>query len=504
MGKVSIKKNIKPKKITTKKTIKTKKKVIKDKDKDQTQSQNVIVNINDTITKKRRGRPTKKAQEVKKPIQQPIAPVIQSFNQPTFKQPTPQPSLATSILASQEKPNIMSKEIKQETAIQKALVEQNTQTEEAIPKVNELERVKKERIKKLDKPIEGAFNMTPYEENKSLRLSLLSQHLADVGDDTEEINNLRTGGLFSSSPIITNPLSGLKTPNIPNPLSGVKIPKISNPLSGVSIPNIPNPLPTITNYLDSFLDEEVAQPINEYEGGVEESKGEEPESQSLLSNSSNVPTNISSLLSSGESTPTPLSQPVNPQTLQDKLDEIEETKEETFLQETKDDEPIIEKSGEAQANEAINLIQGILKPVETTPTILETPKQEPTITQTLQEEEIPLVRKKKTKKAEKQSLQAEEPTPALELKNPDIEGEEVETGQQLVKSKKTKKEEGPKITVSLIQVETKWRELQTKGLVKNRTRTPNFDNPSKTAKGKQELLDEIREIDPEWEKQFYK
>ena len=151
-------------KVTIKKNIKPKKKVMKQKQK-QTQKTNINISIGDTITKKKRGRPTKRAQEVKKPIQQPIAPVIQSFNQPTFKQPTPQPTLATSILASQEKPNIMAKEIKQETAIQKALVEPNTQTEEAIPKVNELEKVKKERIKKLDqpivKPIEGAFNIKP-------------------------------------------------------------------------------------------------------------------------------------------------------------------------------------------------------------------------------------------------------------------------------------------------------------------------------------------------------
>ena len=459
-------------KVTIKKNIKPKKKVMKQKQK-QTQKTNINISIGDTITKKKRGRPTKRAQEVKKPIQQPIAPVIQSFNQPTFKQPTPTPSLATSILASQEKPNIMTKEIKQETAIQKALVEQNTQTEEAIPKVNELEKVKKERIKKLEqpivKPIEGAFKMNPYEENKSLRVSLLSQHLADVGDDTEEINNLRTGGLFSSSPIITNPLSGISMPKIPNPLSGVKMPNIPNPLSGVSSSGI-------TNYLDSFLDEEEPQPIEEVVPSEE---------------------NISPLTNSSFATPSPLSPPVNTQTLQDKLDEIqddqpiEETKEETMLQETKDEEPIIEKSGEAQANEAINMIQGILKPVETTPTILETPKQEPTITQTLQEdEEEPLVKKKRTKKVEKQTAQqAEEPT--LELKNPNIEGEG-ETGEQLVKTKKSKK--------SLIQVETKWQELKDQGLISTiRTREKPSKGVSGTRKGKEELLSEIRQIDPLWE-----
>ena len=258
-------------------------------------------------------------------------------------------------------------------------------------------------------------------------------------------------------------------PKIPNPLSGVKIPNIPNPLSGVSSSGI-------TNYLDSFLDEEEPQPIEEVVPSEE---------------------NISPLTNSSFSSPTPLSQPVITQTLQDKLDEIqdeqpiEETKEETMLQETKDEEPIIEKSGEAQANEAINIIQGILKPVETTPTILETPKQEPTITQTLQEdEEEPLVKKKRTKKVEKQTAQqAEEPT--LELKNPDVEGE-VETGEQLVKTKKSKK--------SLIQVETKWQELKDQGLISTiRTREKPSKGVSGTRKGKEELLSEIRQIDPLWE-----
>ena len=142
------------------------------------------------------------------------------------------------------------------------------------------------------------------------------------------------------------------------------------------------------------------------------------------------------------------------------------------------------------------MIQGILKPVETTPTILEDPKQEPAITQSLQaeEEETPLVKKKKSKKA----LQAEEEekTP-IELKSPDYEEPLLEP---LVKTKKTKKAEEaePKLKVSLIQAETKWYELSEAGLMPKRTR------PSGTRKGKQELLDEIREVEPEWEIQFLK
>ena len=93
MGKVSIKKNVKPK------TVKQKQK--------QKQTQNVTVNIG-SINKKRT-RTKKKSQIEKKPIQQPvIAPSIISYNQPMFKQPTQpiqQPSsLASSILATQSAP----------------------------------------------------------------------------------------------------------------------------------------------------------------------------------------------------------------------------------------------------------------------------------------------------------------------------------------------------------------------------------------------------------------
>ena len=98
-------------KVVIKKNIKPKKKVMKQK---QNQKQTININIGDTITKKKRGRPSRKAQQaipVKKPIQQPINPVIQSFNQPIFKQSTP-PTLTSSILATQYKPNIMTKEIK--------------------------------------------------------------------------------------------------------------------------------------------------------------------------------------------------------------------------------------------------------------------------------------------------------------------------------------------------------------------------------------------------------
>ena len=116
MVKVLIKKNIKPK------TTKQKQK--------QSQKTNVIVNIGDTITKKKRGRPKRKSTIEKKPIAQ--QPIIQSYNQPIFKQSTPQqPStLATSILASQNTPTVIKEEVKEESAIKKALIDQNLSTEE--------------------------------------------------------------------------------------------------------------------------------------------------------------------------------------------------------------------------------------------------------------------------------------------------------------------------------------------------------------------------------------
>lgn len=197
MGKVSIKKNVKPKKITTKKTVQPKKKVIKKNEKEmekqtQTQSQTVNINLEDIITKKKRGRPVRKSITVKKPIQQPsINPIIQSYNQPIFKQPNQQPtSLASSILATQEKPKVVSEEVKEQTSLRKAIQEQNIDTEE--PKVNELERVRSERVKKFSKPKDDITENTIKEMKKEepIRHALLGQLLSDQQDDAEEISAL--------------------------------------------------------------------------------------------------------------------------------------------------------------------------------------------------------------------------------------------------------------------------------------------------------------------------
>jgi len=159
-------------------TIKKNKKLTKTQKQKQTQKQNVTVNIGTNITKKRaRTSPQKKQPTTQQPI---IAPSFQSLNQPIFKQPTQQPtSLASSILATQSTPANIKKEEIQQTSLQKALQEQNTQINEPVSKANDLERVRSERIKKFDK-----------EEDELVRSALFSQILSDRQDDTEELSQI--------------------------------------------------------------------------------------------------------------------------------------------------------------------------------------------------------------------------------------------------------------------------------------------------------------------------
>ena len=137
MVKVLIKKNIKPK------TTKQKQK--------QSQKTNVIVNISSEVIKKKRGRPTRRS-KIEKQTTKPSSqqPITQSYNQPIFKQSTPQqPStLSSAILASQNIPTVIKEEVKEESALKKALIDQNLSTEEPETKKNDLERVRVERPKK--------------------------------------------------------------------------------------------------------------------------------------------------------------------------------------------------------------------------------------------------------------------------------------------------------------------------------------------------------------------
>jgi len=183
MVKVLIKKNVKPK------TTKQKQK--------QTQKTNVVVNISSDVIKKKRGRPARKSTIEKKPTQQPIT---QSYNQPIFKQSTPQPStLASSILATQNIPTVKKEEVKEESALKKALIEQNISTEEPVSKVNDLERVRVEKPKIEIKKVEP------------IRRALFSQMLSDQQDDTEEIQQLIKLSKPPTTPFDANELTPLKT-----------------------------------------------------------------------------------------------------------------------------------------------------------------------------------------------------------------------------------------------------------------------------------------------------
>jgi hypothetical protein len=278
MVKVSIKKNIKPKKMKQKQK--------------QTQKTNVVVNISSDVIKKKRGRPAKRSkiekqitkptsqQPVNKPTLQPIAPVIQSYNQPIFN-----------------------KQSQPESSFRKALIEQNLQIEEPISKkTNDLEKVK---IKE-DK------------EDKTIKDGLINQRLSDQGDDTEEIQSL-----FNTNELQQLFISGLTTPTT----------------SGYSInSNVLSPPPNTSN--------------------------------SILSES-------------GINTPTPLSRPVNSQSLYDKLSElqppIQEVTEPPF--EIEEEAPLLIEEGEDQqiapVNNDFEEEIPLATPKETT--ILETPKKEKTL-----------------------------------------------------------------------------------------------------------------------------
>jgi hypothetical protein len=273
----------------------------------------VVVNIRDTISKKKKGS-TNRSQPIKKPIQQAIPPVIQSFNQPVFNKPTTPSTLTSSILSSQgnpnipttpsiltssslapqEKPNILTKELKDQSALTKALIEQNTDdgVEEKDIKVNDLERV---RIKKFDKPTptiptvpivstETIIQERPFypsfkkinkESKDPIKQGLISQLFEEQGDDTEEINEM----IRSSTEGLLRP-----TASFPNPLSGLSIPKLSNPLSKVKIPDVSSSLINFLNKLveeEPTVDEPQIEETKEEQIVLEETKDEEPSEQIL-------------------------------------------------------------------------------------------------------------------------------------------------------------------------------------------------------------------------------
>ena len=322
MTKVSIKKNVKPK------TTKQKQR--------QTQKQNVTVNIG-TSAVKRRSRQPKKAQPVK-PAQSISQPIIQSYNQPIFKppisqqsslassilasQPTAQPSsLASSILATQATPKVIAEEVKQQSSLSKALQEQIT--DEPVTKVNDLERVRGERLKKFDKPVE-------VKKEEPVRNALLNQLLSDQQDDTEEINLLSTRPTqsdipFSSSELIATDLpsfrsTGTQTSRFTNALRGLGLESVV-PTSNILTPSrseqrrseqkyrllgtLPPLGPRFAAEQDDFynLPAETAQTEEAYFDPSEEATQETPLSQP-------EPRGASEMITQTElSEPTPLTQP---------------------------------------------------------------------------------------------------------------------------------------------------------------------------------------------------
>lgn len=202
---ISIKKNVKPKKIVPKKPASknkttAKRNVVQNKPSKEghSQEQSIIFNIG-TNTPKKRSAPIRKPV---KPAQSISQPIIQSFNQPIFKPPIPQQSsLASSILATQSTPKVVAEEAKEQTTIRKALQDQHTQTDETVSKVNDLERVRGERIKRFDKPVETVETVSEMKKEEPIRHALLGQLLAEPQDDTEEIQAL-TRSKISAQPDI--------------------------------------------------------------------------------------------------------------------------------------------------------------------------------------------------------------------------------------------------------------------------------------------------------------
>jgi hypothetical protein len=184
MGKVSIKKNVKPKKVAPKKKI-TPKKVAPNKKEGQTQTQSLTVNIGSNITKKRaRTSPQKKQIAPKAYTPSAIYPSsVISLNQPNIKYPNP----LVSAIAQQEKPKVIIDEVN----LIKAIEEQNKQPEIEENKVNDLEKVRSTRVKKFEvKPSEATVALKGIIEDQPIKHALLGQLRAEQQDDTEEIAQL--------------------------------------------------------------------------------------------------------------------------------------------------------------------------------------------------------------------------------------------------------------------------------------------------------------------------
>jgi hypothetical protein len=198
MSKISIKKNIGP----TKKQSAARGDSSKGTKQKQTQKQSVVVNIGAVGKTRRRTRQPPRQSPKKSSTTQPPVAIAPTFAPSFFNRQPNQPNqslLATPnqlLLTQQEKPKVLVEEVKEQSALRKALQEQNDQTAEPVVKVNDLEKVRAERVKKFEPttaasgdsskgtgPIETA---KLYREEEPIRGGLLGQVLSQPSERTDE------------------------------------------------------------------------------------------------------------------------------------------------------------------------------------------------------------------------------------------------------------------------------------------------------------------------------
>jgi len=476
MGKVSIKKNVKPK------TIKQK----------QKQTQNVTVNIG-SISKKR-GRPKRQSQPVKKPVQQPTSQPIVSYNQPIFKQSTPQPSsLASSILATQATPTAIKKEVTEQSSLQKALQEQNTQIDEPVTKGNDLERVRSERMKKFEKPsvieetkIEPVSNHSllgqivadrkkEIDNEKLYRIALLSQSLADQQDDTEEIQALKAQPTqpnipFASSELTVTDLpsfrsTGTQTSRFTNALRGIGLESVI-PSSDILTPSrseqrirLLGTLPSLkkrftTSTEETFTSKEPTQTEETYFDPFEEPTQEEtPLSQP-------EPRGATEMITQTEpSEPTPLTQP----TVEMGFGGLSEEPIQTSVGQILPPEPV--SQNELIVKKRNIKLPSLLKPVEPPPPITAEQEIAPTILEGLQANEV-----RAADQYINEQLVKDEPAGGVPFAQAEVIGEQ------------------SKLPSESKQIEAKWQELKDSGLITSKRTFGGERRPIK------QLLSEINSI----------
>lgn len=447
MTKINIKKNSKPQK------------KIKQKQK-QTQKQNVTVNIGTNVIKKR-GRP-KKAQQTKqvptKQAQPVISPSFSSFNQPIFKPPVSQPSsLASTILATQDKPKVVAEEKKEQSSLQKALQEQNS-NDPVETKGNDLERVRNKRVEKLE---------------KQEREALTSQVLSNQQDDTEEINLLSPPPkrqdiqyMTSSTQTPVRVLSSEALSHLP-PITSRKELSILSSAKGRLQPLLDEAIKDRffaqqrllkgREKAEQSLTQEEEQPFIQEE---EESVAVEEVNPEVAAQQEEVLSQIkgrgaTELITETPSEPTPLTQP----TVELGFGGLSEEPIQTSVGQFLPPEPV--SQGVLEVKESKKKGRTILKPIEPPPPITETQETEPSILQNVRAADQYVT---------EQLVKDKGPPSGI----PTADAEVVESSS---------------IPSELKQIESKWQELKNAGdITSSRT-------AGGTRRPKEDLLSEIQFID---------